>query len=165
MMVNKTIFLIGMMGCGKSTLGALLAQQFDLPFLDIDAAIEQREGRSISQLFGEQGEGHFRQLEQQVLDELPGGPQIVACGGGLPFFEDNLWRMKQKGLVVYLEVPSGVLYARIQDALDRPLLKDWPAFEQLFIAREACYRGADIIINANLQPAEILLEFEQLLEQ
>lgn len=152
-----------MMGCGKSTLGSLLAQQFDLPFFDIDAAIEQKEGCSILQIFGEWGEGYFRKLEQQMLDELPDGPKIVACGGGLPCFEDNMLRMKQKGSVVYLEVPPGVLYARIQDAKDRPLLKDRSAFEQLFAAREACYRNADVIINANLQPNELLRALQQVL--
>ena len=164
MMANKTIFLIGMMGCGKSTVGRLLGQQFALPFLDIDAAIEQSEGRSISQIFREQGENHFRGLEQKELNELAGGPQIVACGGGLPCFEDNLLRMKQKGKVVYLEAPPGVLYARIQNELNRPLLQDLQAFEQLFLAREACYRRADVILDANLQPAELLFELRQLLE-
>lgn len=152
-----------MMGCGKSTLGPLLAQQFDLPFLDIDALIEQREGRSISQIFSEQGELYFRQLEQQELNELPDVPQIVACGGGLPCFEDNLLRLKLKGLVIYLEAAPEVLYARIQNEVDRPLLQDWPAFEQLFLARKACYRGADFIINANSEPVQLLRELEQAL--
>jgi shikimate kinase len=164
MKANKTIFLIGMMGCGKSTLGSLLAQQFDLPFFDIDAEIELKEGSSISQIFAEKGELHFRRIEQQILDELPGGPHIVACGGGLPCFEDNLLRMKQKGLVIYLEVPPSILYARIQNELDRPLLKDWPVFEQLFLAREACYGGADVIINANMQPPELLRELKKALD-
>jgi shikimate kinase len=140
-----------------------LAQQFDLPFLDIDALIEQREGRSISQIFCEQGELYFRQLEQKELNELPDVPQIVACGGGLPCFEDNLLRLKLKGLVIYLEAAPEVLYARIQNEVDRPLLQDWPAFEQLFLAREACYRGADFIINANSEPAQLLRELEQAL--
>ena len=152
-----------MMGCGKSTLGPLLAKQFDLPFLDIDALIEQREGRSISQIFSEQGELHFRQLEQQEINELPDVPQIVACGGGLPCFEDNLLRLKLKGLVIYLEAPPEVLYARIQNEMDRPLLQGWPAFEQLFFVREACYRGADVIINANSEPVQLLRELEQML--
>lgn len=152
-----------MMGCGKSTMGPLLAQQFNLPFLDIDALIEQREGRSISQIFSEQGELYFRQLEQQELNELPDVPQIVACGGGLPCFEDNLLRLKLKGLVIYLEAAPEVLYARIQNEVDRPLLQDWPAFEQLFLAREACYRGADFIINANSEPVQLLRELEQAL--
>ena len=152
-----------MMGCGKSTLGPLLAKQFDLPFLDIDALIEQREGRSISQIFSEQGELHFRQLEQQEINELPDVPQIVACGGGLPCFEDNLLRLKLKGLVIYLEAAPEVLYARIQNEMDRPLLQGWPAFEQLFLVREACYRGADVIINANSEPVQLLRELEQML--
>lgn len=152
-----------MMGCGKSTLGPLLAKQFDLPFLDIDALIEQREGRSISQIFNEQGERHFRQLEQQELNELPDVPQIVACGGGLPCFEDNLLRLKLKGLVIYMEAAPDVLYARIQNEMNRPLLQGWPAFEQLFLAREACYRGADVIINANSEPVQLLRELEQML--
>jgi len=152
-----------MMGCGKSTMGPLLAQQFNLPFLDIDALIEQREGRSISQIFSEQGELYFRQLEQQELNELPDVPQIVACGGGLPCFEDNLLRLKLKGLVIYLEAAPEVLYARIQNEVDRPLLQDWPAFEQLFLARKACYRGADFIINANSEPVQLLRELEQAL--
>ncbi len=152
-----------MMGCGKSTLGPLLAKQFDLPFLDIDALIEQREGRSISQIFSEQGELHFRQLEQQEINELPDVPQIVACGGGLPCFEDNLLRLKLKGLVIYMEAAPDVLYARIQNEMNRPLLQGWPAFEQLFLAREACYRGADVIINANSEPVQLLRELEQML--
>jgi shikimate kinase len=131
--------------------------------LDIDALIEQREGRSISQIFSEQGELYFRQLEQQELNELPDVPQIVACGGGLPCFEDNLLRLKLKGLVIYLEAAPEVLYARIQNEVDRPLLQDWPAFEQLFLARKACYRGADFIINANSEPVQLLRELEQAL--
>ena len=162
-MTKKTIFLIGMMGSGKSTIGRLLAQHFDLPFLDIDAAIEQRTNSAISQIFEDNGELYFRRLEQQMLDELPGVLQIVACGGGLPCFEDNLLRLKQKGLVVYLEVPPSVLYARIQNEIDRPLLQDRTAFERLFLARESFYRAADVILNANVQPAELLREMEQVL--
>lgn len=162
-MTEKTIFLIGMMGSGKSTVGGALAQQLNLPFLDIDAVIEQSEGRVVSRIFSEYGEPYFRRLEQQVLEDLPNRPQIVACGGGLPCFEDNLSRLKQNGLVVYLEVPPSVLYARIEKEINRPLLHDWPAFEQLFSAREPIYRGADVILNANVRPTELLKDLEQAL--
>jgi shikimate kinase len=65
--------------------------------------------------------------------------------------------------VIYLEAAPEVLYARIQNEMDRPLLQGWPAFEQLFLAREACYRGADVIINANSEPVQLLRELEQML--
>ncbi len=85
-MEEKTIFLIGMMGSGKSTIGMRLAELLVLPFTDTDAAIEKAEGRSVRQIFEQEGEVYFREKEQQLLQQMPQQAGVVACGGGLPCF-------------------------------------------------------------------------------
>lgn len=157
----KTIFLIGMMGSGKSTFGRLLAPHLGLPFLDTDTIIEQKEKCLVAALFEQKGEVYFRTLEQQVIEKLPNAPHVVACGGGLPCFENNLNLLKQKGLVVCLAAPPKVLFDRIKHEDSRPLLSDWLGFEQLYTTRKACYQKADIQLNAALSLQELLTSFEK----
>ena len=119
--MNNNIVLTGMMGAGKTTVGKLLARRFLRPFADTDALIEEREGRSIPDIFAQDGEDAFRALELNLSRELSGqSGLVVACGGGLPTQEEAISALKQNGLVFWLDRDPGETY----DALDvtgRPL--------------------------------------------
>lgn len=98
------LFLVGYMGCGKSTLGRRLARRLGVPFLDTDTLIEAREGASVSDLFRYEGEAHFREVERTVLEEAIAGNEsaVVSTGGGLPVWRDNMERMNAAGRTIYL---------------------------------------------------------------
>jgi len=116
------IVLVGFMGAGKTTVGHLIAERLGLPFTDSDEAIEQRAGRSIPQIFAEDGEPAFRALEHQVIAELLDGPALVlALGGGAaehPGTRDRLARAQ----VVYLQVGYEQAMQRVGGDAGRPLL-------------------------------------------
>lgn len=118
------IYLIGYMGAGKSRVGRQLAERLGYPFLDTDEKVEETTGRSISQLFEEQGEGFFRKSEQQVLHSTAlQSNLVVATGGGLPVFADNISWMNRHGITVFLQVSPGALFHRlVQERAHRPLL-------------------------------------------
>lgn len=98
------IFLIGYMGCGKTSLGRKLARAAGLRFVDTDAAIEEREGATIADIFRYEGEEHFRVQERRLIDELADSEEdmIVSTGGGVPVWRDNMERMNAAGETVYL---------------------------------------------------------------
>ena len=119
--MERNIILIGMMGCGKSTVGKLLARRLGRELADTDALIEKRQSRSIPELFAREGEAYFRALELELCRELSGRRGLViACGGGLPTQEAAIAALKENGLVFWLNRDPGHTY----DALDvsgRPL--------------------------------------------
>ena len=119
--MKKNIVLIGMMGCGKTTVGGLLARRLGLELIDTDALIEERQGRSIPDIFSRDGEEGFRALELALCRELSGRHGLViACGGGLPTQAEAIAALKGNGLVFWLDRDPGETY----DALDvsgRPL--------------------------------------------
>jgi shikimate kinase len=158
MIGENTIFLIGMMGSGKSTIGVRLAELLVLPFIDTDAAIEKKEGRTIQQIFEQEGEVYFREKEQQLLQQLPQQAGVVACGGGLPCFYDNMELLKSKGIVVYLEAAAEQLFERIKGDDLRPKLRDVKAFKLLKAQREATYQKAHFRIDANQTIEQILAQ-------
>lgn len=146
------IFLIGFMGAGKSTVAHLLAEMLELPEIDLDARIVARAGRSIPELFAQEGEDAFRDLETQELAELSDAPShVVACGGGVVIRSENRAALKRMGVVVYLRVTAGEALARIGDAETRPLLAGGGgalAATALLSARENLYRSvADITVD------------------
>ncbi len=120
-----------MPGSGKSTLGRRLAAHFAYPFLDLDAAIVARAGRSIPAIFAAEGEAYFRQLEADALREVVArpGPLVLATGGGTPCFHANLAVLQAAGLTLWLDVPVPVLAARLRRGglAKRPLLAAAPA--------------------------------------
>jgi shikimate kinase len=120
------IFIVGFMGVGKSTLGKRLADEKDLPFVDLDRWIEASEGKSINQIFDEGGESYFRELETNYLRDLPLMPSIVATGGGTPCFHENMKWMLNNGYVIYLKASEEKIYAHLlKDGLvQRPMLKN-----------------------------------------
>ena len=158
MMGDKTIFLIGMMGSGKSTIGAHLAELLVLPFVDTDVAIQTAEDRSVQQIFEQEGEGYFREKEQQLLQQLPQQAGVMACGGGLPCFFDNMALLTAKGTVIYLEASPALLYDRIKGDNQRPKLQDFAAFVQLLTDREVIYNKAHFKIDAKQSVEEIIAE-------
>ena len=106
----KRIILIGYMGAGKTTIGRQLALALDMQFYDLDWYIETRYHKKVSEIFAEQGEAHFRDLERRMLHELAEFENIViSCGGGTPCFFDNMQYMNLQGETVYLKVAPEVL--------------------------------------------------------
>jgi shikimate kinase len=119
------VFLVGMPGSGKSTVGRQLARRLVLPFFDSDHLIEQRLGCSIREYFAREGEAAFRDVEEQVLAELAQGATsaVVATGGGAVLREANRQNLRQGGQVVYLRSSPEDLYRRLRHDTQRPLLQ------------------------------------------
>ena len=152
----KNIVLIGMMGCGKTTVGGLLARRLRRPLTDTDTLIEQRQGRSIPDIFAACGEAGFRALELELCRELGGrSGLIIACGGGLPLQDEAIAALKSNGLVFWLDRDPEETY----DALDvsgRPLAQAGrQSFIQRYHNRSPVYRRwADCIIPCGGGPEE-----------
>ncbi len=148
--MGKPVFLIGYMGSGKSTVGKKLATKLRYSFIDVDSTIEKMTGKSISQIFSEDGEDQFRQLEHSVIKSLCIRKDVViATGGGAPCFFDNIDLMNSHGLTVYLKMHPASLAKRIIDSdTERPLLRyvlkeDLPAYiTQHLLKREIFYSKA-----------------------
>lgn len=119
------IYLIGYMGCGKSTLGHRLSKHLDLQFVDMDHYIEERNCKTIPQIFEEEGEAEFRNKEKKALEELSEFNNIViATGGGAPCFFDNMELMNQTGKTVFLNISPDILADRLLNSkTERPLIK------------------------------------------
>ena len=147
------IFLIGFMGCGKSTMGRKFASRLNYTFVDLDDQFEKQEGMKIAEYFKQYGEAAFRQREANVL-KLGNYPEncIISTGGGLPCFFDNIEWMKANGKVVYIKLPPKTLAGRLENGKDeRPLLHGKHGEEMVaFIAgklaeREPYYLQANVI--------------------
>jgi shikimate kinase len=118
------IFLIGFMGSGKSTLGKELAAKLQYTFIETDLWIEQQENKTITEIFSEQGENGFREKEKEFLGHLQLVEYcVIATGGGMPCFEDNIEQMNRLGTTIWLDVEEPALLSRLEkETKDRPLL-------------------------------------------
>jgi len=138
------ICLVGLPGSGKSTVGRQLARRLSLPFVDSDHVIEQRIGCSIRDFFEREGEERFRDIEEQVLDELTQGPAVVlSTGGGSCLREANRGRLHERGQVVYLRSTPEDVFRRIKHDRGRPLLlvaDPLQRLRDLYAARDPLYR-------------------------
>jgi shikimate kinase len=155
--------LVGLPGSGKSTIGAMVAAKLGRTFLDFDVEIERREGMPISQIFGERGEGAFRQLERKLTEELRDfGNMIVAPGGGWMADPEVVALIRPPARLIYLRVRPETALKRLAGAVGgRPLLnRPDPLAEltKLFEARRAAYQAADIEVSAELLTPEQLTE-------
>jgi len=119
------IYLIGYMGCGKSTLGRRLSAHLGLQFVDMDHYIEERNCKTVPQIFAEEGEEEFRKKERKALEELSEFTDIViATGGGAPCFFDNIDLMNKTGETIYLNIDPKILADRLlKSKTERPLIK------------------------------------------
>ncbi len=152
------VFLIGFMGAGKSTVGPLVADVLDRPFVDLDERIAREQGRSIADIFEADGEQHFRHLEREAVEALVAEPDaVVACGGGIVTVADTAARLRVLGTVVYLETTVDEALARIGDISSRPLLADAGAAARLLESRREAYEAAaDVTVDTvGLEPAAI----------
>lgn len=123
----KNIILIGFMGCGKTSVGKCLSETLGCEFLDTDELIEEKQQRTISDIFAADGEAAFREMETECLKSLlkrQGEGFVLSVGGGLPIRELNRELLKELGDVVLLQVTPDVVYKRLRNDKTRPLLQD-----------------------------------------
>ncbi|MDZ4846937.1 MAG: shikimate kinase [Chitinophagales bacterium] len=167
--MSSRIFLVGLMGSGKTHWGKKIAANLGWQFIDLDGLIEENEQRSVADIFEKQGEAHFRALEKKQLEELTAfNNVVVAAGGGAPCFHNNMQLMNSLGETYYLKAKIETLVPRLLHQMnERPLLKgktmnELPAFftEQLK-QREPFYLQASHIIEAEKLSEENLKEFFQ----
>ena len=153
--MKDNIILIGFMGCGKSSVGIRLSYQLRRTMIDTDKWIEQRQKKTISQIFQESGEEAFRQMETECLKELirTADRQIISVGGGLPMREENHELLKELGRVFYLKVTPKTVYERVKNDTTRPLLQVEDPMERirtLMEKRAPVYEAcADVILEAS----------------
>ena len=122
-MKKENVILIGFMGCGKSTVGRKLAGAFGYEFLDTDDLIEAQQGKKISDIFAEEGEEAFRQMETDLIKQLKeeAKKKVIATGGGMPMREENRKLLREVGTVVFLEAKIETILERLQNDTTRPL--------------------------------------------
>lgn len=149
------VFLIGFMGCGKSTRAKQLAKLLHCPVIDLDAVMVETAGMSITDYFALHGEDSFRRLESETLKNYP-YPEtcVIATGGGLPCFFDHIDWMNTHGHTVYLKMTPAQLVSRLHNREKRPLIKGMDDMQLLaFIEsklaeRESFYARAQLIVDA-----------------
>lgn len=122
--MKKNIFLVGFMGSGKTTVGSLLAQKLNYNFIDTDEEIEKQCNLSIADLFKEKGEPFFRECEKEVLQQILAkkNTTVIATGGGMPCFYENMEKMLREGVVIYLKCSPEEIAKRVSGNKSRPLL-------------------------------------------
>ena len=153
--MKTNIALIGFMGTGKTAVGKVLAEKLGRSFVELDLLIEQKVGKAISEVFQQEGEIAFRELELEVTREVSKSRDLViACGGGIVLNKINVDRLKENAIIVYLTASPGVILKRVaNEEGQRPLLEvDNPVLtirEMLRFRKPFYERAADIIINTS----------------
>ncbi|HVB99702.1 MAG TPA: shikimate kinase [Candidatus Dormibacteraeota bacterium] len=160
---RKVIALVGFMGCGKTTVGHMLAERLGWRFMDLDTRIVERTGSSIVDIFRRHGEPGFREIEAEVLDRVLGETAergfsaVFALGGGTLTRPENLGRLRQFGAtLVWLDCPIDDLLKRCAGVTDRPLFRDETSFRRLFEERLPLYSQADYRVDATSEPAQVV---------
>ena len=161
------LWLIGMMGSGKTTVGRLVAAAAGVEFHDVDLVVAQRRGASIPELWEREGEDAFRALESTVIEELSGaGPAVISTGGGAILREANRRAMRRSGTVVWLQASPAVLAGRVGGGTGRPLLGNGGTearLEELIEARRDAYLAAahHTVSTEDRTPADVAREVQQ----
>ena len=150
---TANIYLIGMMGSGKSTIGEYVARELGMNFFDSDLEIEKKTGKSVNALFADNGEEEFRSLEQEFINSgHPGRNAVISCGGGLCTIEGMLNKIKQKGLVICLWASPHIIFERLREDRSRPLLnvKDPKReIQRICDSRKDTYLSANLVIDCD----------------
>lgn len=160
---NLNIVLVGMPGAGKSFIGCKLAKllaHFD--YIDTDETIEEQMDLTVSEIFEQHGESHFRELESQIIKSLSKNRnQIISIGGGAFENPENISSLKENGITFYLKASPYELFNRIQNQTHRPLLKNGfsqDSIKNLFKKREKSYMKADFVIDTDKKQAYTILD-------
>jgi len=161
--IPNNIFLIGLMGAGKTTVGKLIAKSLGKTFYDTDHVIEQRTGVKIPTIFELEGEAGFRKRETSTLEEFAQQDNIVlATGGGAIMAPENRDILKRYGYVIYLRANVNELYLRTRNDKNRPLLQNVDVkakLEELFHARNPLYtETASLIVDTGHQPVTVIIQ-------
>lgn len=168
----KNIFLIGMPSSGKTTLGKRLARELHYHFTDTDKIIQREAGLTVARIFAQHGEAYFRELEARVLRTIrPGGNLVVATGGGMPCYHDNMAYIKATGVSVFLDVSPEAIWERMllhaeqhpNEQAERPLFdaNDTELLTNLRIKHQSrlpIYNQADIILSGHITEQDVLNE-------
>lgn len=163
----RNIYLIGMMGAGKTATGRALAKLLQMDFLDLDEEIESRAHLTINEIFQKKGEAYFRGEEKRMLDQAARETNtVVATGGGIVLDPGNVDRMRATGRVIYLAAPFDSLWERVQGKRDRPLLAaadPKAVFFRLFQEREPLYErsGHARVPTEGLSPEAVAREMKE----
>jgi shikimate kinase len=157
------LYLVGFMGCGKTTIGRRLALRIGWHFADLDHDIEQAHGGTVQQIFAEHGEPHFRQLEylalkRRVNDVERGKPSVIALGGGTFVCPDNYALLENNGVTLWLDAPFELIRLRVQSDGSRPLTADPVKFRELFDTRRAGYEKADHCVPIVSEDPEVIID-------
>jgi shikimate kinase len=163
-MGHRPIWLVGMMGAGKSAVGPLLACSLARRFVDTDLEIERSAGMTITKVFSVEGERAFRDRERQLIEGLSGGSDVVALGGGAIAQPGVAALLERTGTVVYLKASATSLLDRLGDCSERPLLHDLAPegrlvrLETLLAERASAYETAAIAVDTERQTVEAVAE-------
>lgn len=161
--ISRSIFLIGFMGAGKSTIARALQRELGFPLIEMDERIVKEQGMSINDIFAQYGEDHFRDIESQlIVDISKEEPSIVSCGGGVVVRPQNTQNMKEIGRIVFLKATPETIYERVKNSTDRPILNGHMNVEyiaELMEKRRALYEAAaDITIQTDGKTREQICE-------
>ncbi len=156
-LAGRSVALVGMMGVGKTSVGRRLAAKLGLPFRDGDTEIEQDTGRSVAELFAQEGEAGFRARERQAMRRLlTGGPLVLATGGGAFMDAETRRVMRNRAVSVWLRCDLPLLLRRLDACTDRPLLRGDPAgvLQRLMTQRHPVYAEADLVLDSMDEDAD-----------
>jgi shikimate kinase len=159
------IYLIGYMGCGKSTLGRRLSQHTGLQFVDMDHYIEERNCKTIPRIFAEEGEAEFRNKERKALEELSQfNDIIIATGGGAPCFFDNIDVMNRSGKTIFMNIDPEILADRLlKSKTERPLIKGKSREELVAFIDETLKKRNEFYQQAHIQITRPDIDLNQLM--
>ncbi len=158
---RRSLVMVGLMGCGKSSVGKRLASRLGLPFVDADDEIVRAAGQSINEIFAAHGEAYFRDGERKVISRiLASGPQVLATGGGAFMTPETREAIREKGISIWLRAELPVLMKRVMKRDNRPLLKTGDpetVMRNLMDTRYPVYAEADLVVDSRDVPHDVIV--------